>query len=171
MKQKRVFLLCGPQASGKSTWAKNRCAENEGVIQSVYISRDQERFKLVKENEDYFSKEKEVFNSFVKHINNAISNHKIEEIYIDATHINEASRKKLLKNINIDSLDVIVVVFETPLEECIQRNAKREGRECVPEKVIRDTFRHFKDPVEDDILYQDIWYIKNNIIVDKESWY
>ena len=64
MKLKKVWLMCGIPGSGKSTWAKKRLMENGGI----WISRDEVRFSMVKEDEDYFSKECEVFDKFIANI-------------------------------------------------------------------------------------------------------
>lgn len=58
---KKIYLLCGIPGSGKSTWAKNHLDDN-----SIWISRDLIRFSMVSEEEEYFSKEKEVFKEFIK---------------------------------------------------------------------------------------------------------
>ena len=142
---KRIYLLCGIPGSGKSTWAKSQL-DNK----SVWISRDLIRFSMVSEKEEYFSKEKEVFKEFIKQINIAIRNNNIENIYIDATHINEVSRHKTLDKIAIKDADELnIVYFNTPLKTCILRNICRLGRECVPEKVIINMYKNFTHPEKD----------------------
>ena len=142
---KKIYLLCGIPGSGKSTWVKNYLDDN-----SIWISRDLIRFSMVSEKEEYFSKEKEVFKEFIKQINVAIRNNNIENIYIDATHINEVSRDKTLSKIAIKDVDELnIVYFNTSLETCISRNTRRLGRECVPESVIINMYKNFTHPEKD----------------------
>ena len=84
-------------------------------------------------NEDYFSKECEVFDKFISNICEALKSPLAEDIYIDATHLSDKARKKVLNRLPKDNIDeVIYVVFKVPLEICIERNNKRSGREKVP---------------------------------------
>lgn len=55
-----LYILSGCPGSGKSTWAKSHI----NPYFDKYVSRDDIRFSLVKENEEYFSKEKEVYRLF-----------------------------------------------------------------------------------------------------------
>ena len=113
---------------------------------------------MVSEEEEYFSKEKEVFKEFIRQINVAIRNNNIENIYIDATHINEVSRYKTLNKIAIKDADELnIVYFNTSLKTCISRNANRLGRECVPEIAIINMYKNFTHPEKD------TKYIYNNI--------
>ena len=73
---KKIYLLCGCPGSGKSTYAKAHIDDK-----TAWISRDKVRFSMVSEDEEYFSKEKEVFNTFIKEIKKAIKNDLIENIY------------------------------------------------------------------------------------------
>lgn len=82
---KTLFLMCGPAGVGKTTWIKAHKSK-----QDVRISRDDIRFKLLKDGEDYFSHEKEVFSIFIKTINKYIEDISFTgNIYVDATHLNE----------------------------------------------------------------------------------
>ena len=62
--EKTLIMLCGCPGSGKSTWTQ-QYKENKKV---VIISRDEIRFRLVSEKEEYFSKETQVFNIFISEI-------------------------------------------------------------------------------------------------------
>ena len=151
MKQKRVWLLSGLPGSGKSTWARQKIAENGGV----WCSRDEVRFSIVKENEEYFSHEDEVFNTWIKQINEVLENPEVEDIYIDATHLNDKSRNKVLNRLtkNTDIEKITNVLFLTPLETCLERNKQRSGRAVVPEEVIRNMVKSFQIPERYPVLF------------------
>lgn len=135
MKQKNLWILCGVPGSGKSYWANIEAKKNNGII----ISRDKIRFEKLKEEEDYFSHEKEVFKDFITAIQKAIKNNECDNIYADATHLNFASRYKILKNLRIPKeVNVYCAYFSVPLEICLARNAQRTGRAYVPEDTIKD---------------------------------
>ena len=135
---KRIYLTCGPAGSGKTTWIKNRITSND-----IHISRDAIRFSMVQENENYFSKEKEVFQHFINAIKTSIYNPDINDIYIDATHLNEINRNKVLDKLPIELVDVICVNFHTSLKQTLVQNAFRSGRARVPEEVIHQMFQTF----------------------------
>ena len=87
MAKSKLYLMMGIPGSGKSTYLKTRFIERLRVI-----SRDEIRFSMVKEDEEYFSKEKEVYAEFISQIKEAL---KFEaEVFADATHLNETSRAK-----------------------------------------------------------------------------
>lgn len=151
MKQKRVWLLSGLPGSGKSTWARQKIAENGGV----WCSRDEVRFSIVKEDEEYFSHEDKVFNTWIKQINEALENPEVENVYIDATHLNDKSRNKVLNRLtkNTDIEKITNVLFLTPLETCLERNKQRSGRAVVPEEVIRNMAKTFQIPERYPVLF------------------
>ncbi len=137
MKQKRVFLLAGPPASGKSTWVRNNM-----TVGSEWISRDNIRFSIIKDDEDYFAHEDEVFDTFIAYINQTLENPNIDTIFIDATHLNRKSRNKTLFRVHKENIDELnCVCFTAPLNTCIARNELREGRAKVPKTAIENMFR------------------------------
>lgn len=140
----KLFVLIGTPGSGKSTYAKNYLI-NENT---VYVSRDEVRFSLLKEGEDYFSREKEVYREFIWRIYNAIQNeHK--DVIADATHLNDKSRAKLFSSLPLDfsKIEVIGIVMSTPLNVCLARNDTRKGTKTyVPEHQVRRMFFSMKMP-------------------------
>lgn len=133
-----LYMLCGIPASGKTTWAHKMIEKNRDW---AYISRDEVRFTIIKEEDDYFSKEKQVFEKFVSQIANLLDNPEIPCVIADATHINERSRSKLLwaikeKRKKDAPLEVVMIFFDTPLEECMRRNAQRKNRARVPDNTM-----------------------------------
>ena len=152
-----LYILCGPSGCGKSTWARNFISETDRLGGDVrYVSRDEIRFSIVKEGEDYFSHEKEVFKKFVDTIRlNLISGF---DVIADATHLNEFSRRKLTQAIDIyyDNYEIVYVVFDVNADTCVERNKNREGRANVPENIIRNMCRDFRVPTleEDDRIIE-----------------
>ena len=142
-----LYILCGPSGSGKSTWGLNFLSQVENTM---YTSRDYFRLSMLKDGEDYFSHEKEVFKQFVNAIVNSLT-HDIN-IIADATHLNEFSRRKLTQAIDmfIQDYQIVYVIFNTNLKTCLERNAQRTGRANVPETVIRNMFKEFKVPTLDE---------------------
>ena len=137
MKQQKVFLLAGVPGSGKSTWIRQQI----DIYGGTWCSRDAVRFSMVKEDEPYFSQEDRVFQSWIAQIQNAIN--RGEDVYIDATHINANSRRKVLKRLKLNGAELIGVNMMIPLNESIRRNNLREGREKVPESVITKMYYDF----------------------------
>ena len=138
--------------SGKSTWVQEQRKTNPGA----WCSRDNVRFSMVDEDDDYFAHENDVFEAWVFSIQAAIRNNSIENVYIDATHLNEKSRNKVLNRLNLEGVALNAVVFNTPLEVCLERNAQRTGRACVPETVIRNMYNNFHSPALDKRKYDKI---------------
>lgn len=138
---KVVVLLCGVPGSGKSTYAKNKTDSLKRNC--IIVSRDEIRFSLVPEGEEYFSKENLVFKTFIDKITAAIDDAEHEVVFIDATHLNPSSRKKVLSKIDTENNVVYAANFNVSLEVAIARNNQRTGRACVPESVIRNMWESF----------------------------
>jgi predicted kinase len=135
MKQKRLFLLSGIPGSGKSTWIKNQIEAKGGI----WISRDAIRFAALSEEDEYFSKEDEVFATFISAIQEQINNPIATDIYVDASHLNTKARNKTLRRLNLEGLDEKnCVCFQIPLEVAFERNDQRSGRALVPHSVIAE---------------------------------
>ena len=143
-----LYILCGPSGSGKSTWASTY----EGTItkRCSYVSRDDIRFSIIKDEEDYFSHEKEVFKEFVKAIAKNIMAGR--DCIADATHLNMFSRCKLMQALDQYTTDyeIVYVVFNVDADTCVERNKAREGRRNVPENIIRNMCRDFRMPTMDE---------------------
>ena len=138
LKKSKLYLLGGIPGLGKSTWIKNHEQFFEGTVK--VISRDQIRFSLLKDGDEYFSKEGEVW---VEYVNQTIKSLKENDnTILDATHLNISSRNKILRALgkNLKDVEVVVIFFTGKLELALERNAQRTGRAFVPETTIRNMY-------------------------------
>ena len=154
-----LYILCGPSGCGKSTWAFDFIKDND----IRWVSRDDIRFSMLKEDEKYFTHEKEVFKKFV----NTITATLIDDfdVIADATHLNKISRYKLTRAIDerIKNYKIVYVVFYATLETCLKQNSNRGGRERVPEKIIEQMFEDFQTPeLAEDMRAVDIIEVYSN---------
>ena len=142
---KTLIVMCGIPGSGKSTWIKNHINSFKGSVKVV--SRDTIRFNLVAEDEEYFSKEKEVFSTFISEIKDGLNNN--DYTIADATHLNEKSRAKLLHALgkSINSIQIVCLVIKNDLKNAIDQNENRiNTREYVPISAIRRMNSQYVQP-------------------------
>lgn len=154
MTQKKIWLLSGVPGSGKSFWAREQIAKYGGV----HCSRDEIRFALLKEGEDYFAHEEAVIRLWREKIADAINDPKVENVYVDATNLTEMRRKEVIDNFPAGNYEIIIVIFDMSLETCIKQNELREGRALVPRSVIRRmnaTFERTTSLGDETIVFSD----------------
>lgn len=141
MKPKILYLMCGPSGAGKSTWVEKKLENENGI----WCSRDVVRFHLLNDSDDYFAHEDEVFETWIAQIKRALRTPGAN-VYVDATHLSEKARNKVLSRLDLTSVSVIPVSFKPSLETCLKQNSYREGRARVPENVIKDMYNKYKAP-------------------------
>ena len=110
-----LFIMMGAPGAGKSTFIKSLRTESY-----ITISRDEVRFSMVKEDEPYFSKEKAVYKEYIRLINEYLSQNR--DVIADATHLNAASRNKLINCITAPNINIHVIWIKTTLETCLKQN-------------------------------------------------
>ena len=143
-----IYIVCGIAGIGKSTYINSIKNDND-----IVISRDAIRFSLLKEGEDYFSKEKQVLAIFFKTIRKetAKDDNPAYNIYIDATHLTKKARRKVINNISNKNKDkVACIYFEPNLKKALSQNSNRTGFACVPESAIADHCKYFEIPTKDE---------------------
>lgn len=141
-----LILMVGLPGSGKSTYLNTVTSSKHG---DIIISRDKIRFSLLQEGDKYFDKEKEVWQQFVEQIQAALDNPVYSHIYVDATHLNERSRNKILDALHLKGVDIKVIWKNTPLKECLVRNKQREPKYIVPDDAIVSMAKSLADPRKD----------------------
>lgn len=154
----KLYMMIGIPGSGKSTYAKQ-------IKNAVHISRDEIRFSIITPEDDYFSKETQVFEEFCKQINTELAFGK--NVIADATHLNRSSRNKLLRNIKgYDEL--VAIVLNTHYTQALEQNENRAGtRSYVPRDVIRRMAMQLTIPDKEiEPKFQHIYIVNNNKIIE-----
>ena len=136
--------MTGIPGIGKSTYIKNNMYDP--CFKTV--SRDEIRFSMLREGEEHFSHECDVFDTFVREINESLAAgfHTVA----DATHINKASRLKLLRRIDRRLYErVISICLVGDIDIAIARNEKRKGsRRYVPQEAICRMYEQLTLPTD-----------------------
>ena len=143
--KKHLYLMVGVPGSGKSTYVKNILKDGD-----IYISRDEIRYSLLTEEDDYFAKENEVIKTFINNIDKSLVNEEYcGDVYADATHLSPKSRAQVLNKLkNKDKVSVIYL--DIPLNIILERNAQRKGRALVPENVVRRMYNSIILPTKEE---------------------
>lgn len=140
----KVLILKGLIASGKTTYAKALLAgtisdENRLFRNWKRVNKDDLRTML---DDDSWNKNNE---TFIIEVRNDIISSALRSGYnvvVDDTNFNP-NHEKTIRDIvkNYKNVFVEIKFFDTPLEECILRDSKRD--KPVGEKVIRDMWEKY----------------------------
>ncbi|MCB9280433.1 MAG: AAA family ATPase [Lewinellaceae bacterium] len=139
---KKVIVMRGLPGSGKSTYAKKLLAENPNAWKR--INRDELRAMF---DGGHFSNGNE---KFVKQVRDLLIIKALEDgkhVIVDDTNLAAGNATRILQLVqefnktHNDNVTVEVIEMDTPLEECIARDAKRE--KPVGAKVIGTMHRQF----------------------------
>ena len=128
-KRKALVILCAPPASGKSTWGKQFALEND----LAYISTDAIRAEIGTGEGDQ-TVSAAAFVIARQRVSAALAGGK--SAMIDATNVNRKSRRDWINLGKGHGAFVTAVAFEVPVEELLERDAKRE-RHVGPEIINR----------------------------------
>ena len=144
-----LIILQGIQGSGKTTWAKNWVKEDPN--HRVRFNHDDIRNMFgvywVPSREPLV---KELHNSFLNKAMLEGYDIVLDNMNLNQNTINEIKEivEEFNKWISLSPVDLHYDIkyqtfFDTPLEECIARDSKRENP--IGENVIRNTYNKYKD--------------------------
>lgn len=151
---KTLYILKGLPASGKSTWAKQKIAENPSAFKR--INKDDLRAMLdnnkwSKGNEKFVLKMRDMM------IWEALSEGK--HVISDDTNLaakHETRMRQLVDNYTKETgeeVSIKVKFFDVPVEECIKRDLNRNR--SVGEQVIRRMYKQFISKPERHLPYME----------------
>lgn len=158
---KKVIILKGLPASGKSTWAKNFVKNNKG-----YARVNKDDLRKMAHNEIWSKTNERV----IVEMRNAIVNHLLSinvNIIVDDTNFIKDHEEAITRIAQQWQADVEVKFFDVALEECLTRNAARTGNDKVPENVIIDMYNKFVAPTKQKIIQN--LSLPKTIIVDLDG--
>lgn len=129
---KIVILLRGLPASGKSSYARELLKKEP--LKWKRVSRDDLRAMF--DNSDFSA----INEDFIRKIRDQLIVSSLRDgfnVIVDDTNLVPSTVKKLHKLVaSVGDVKVIHMPFNTSVDECLKRNALREGVAKVPEKVI-----------------------------------
>lgn len=130
----RLFVLCGAPGSGKTTAAGRILTETEAEVYSsdeIYAGCNSASFDEITAR----------FHADVRR--DLIAG---RSVICDGTYATKFVRGRLLDAVSGIPCEKILVVLDTPLEECLRRNASRTGRARVPDHVVRTFSKIYERP-------------------------
>lgn len=164
---KKIIILKGLPASGKSSWAIDKIKKHDtGTYKR--INKDLLREML---DNSIWSKGNE---KFVVEIRDYIILKSLDEgkhVIVDDTNLNDIHLKHIKELVN-NRTDVKIEenFFDVSLNECIERDSKRCSKKKVGKKIIKDMYRKYLMPKDEDVKYmiQDM-KLPRAIIVDLDG--
>ncbi len=136
-----IIIFCGLQASGKSTFYKEKFF-NSHVRISMDLLRTRHREKSFIDL--CYTTEK----SFV----------------VDNTNPSLTDRERYISEAKLRKIKVIGYYFQSKLEDSIERNGKRQGKELIPIAGIRNTYNKLELPSRKE-GFDELYYVQ---IVDNQ---
>lgn len=93
-----------------------------------------------------------------------------QPVVIDNTNPDKASREKYICEFKKHKFDVIGYYFSSKLEDCLNRNALRSGKQRVPDVGIRGTYNKMELPNYSEGFDQLYYVTFNDGIFKIEDW-
>lgn len=132
-----LFMMCGLQASGKSTYACKLSEEYDATV----FSSDALRIEMFGDVNEQ-SRNEELFQELRKRIKECLKSGR--NAVFDATNTSSKRRRAFLQELNKIDCEKRCVIMATPYEQCIINNASRDR--IVPEHVMDRTYKNWDTP-------------------------
>lgn len=133
-----IVVLVGLQASGKTTFARERFAATHVIV-----------------SKDAFPNAKNKARRQAREIDAALAAGR--PVVVDNTNVRIVDRAPILDAARSFGVRCVAYVFDAPFAECLERNALREGRARVPDVALRSTAKVRVDPRLEEGFHEILW--------------
>ncbi len=120
---KEILLTIGIPASGKSSYIKNKLYDSH-----IRVNRD-----MI----NNLAKEQTILTAILSTNMNVV---------IDRTNLTQEVRARFINLAKMYKYNVIGLIFDTPIEVCLERNKKRNLSTRVPEKIMKSMQSQLEQP-------------------------
>lgn len=149
---KSFYMMVGLPCSGKSTYSLELSRKNNAII----VSSDNIREELLINNVYKKQDNENIFNVVYNRIYYYLNINR--DIIFDATNTNRIYREHYVKLVQKYNYKVIAIVFNTPIEVCIERNKYRNKATKVTKRKMLEIKKYFDKPSIDE-GFNEIIYI------------
>jgi tRNA uridine 5-carbamoylmethylation protein Kti12 len=144
---KKLIFVCGPAGIGKSTFCQQYIEKHPSENVKI-VSSDEERkritgsYLLFPPNKDM----RPVYSGMVKTAVSIFEANPDVTILLDSTMLNDERRAFFLKNLPLfDEYDLYLLKLHD-WNACLVRNKMRQQEKWVPDYVIENMIKKYKDP-------------------------
>lgn len=93
-----------------------------------------------------------------------------QKFVVDNTNPQKSDRARYIEAAKANKYKVIGYYFQSKLEDCMKRNASREGKECISEVGIRATYSKLEMPDFDE-GFDELYYVEiDNGVFKINEW-
>lgn len=155
---KKLILVCGPAAIGKSTWSRQYQWEHPDE-KVVILAADEIRKELYGSYRNFPPNHNMmiVYDEIIDRAKRYCEENESITVLVDTTMLYDERRIYFRRHLEcFDSYHLVLLKLHD-YEQCVVRNKMREEEKWVPEEVIRDMAKCYMDPSPDCIAHFDDW--------------
>ncbi|MCF0113268.1 MAG: AAA family ATPase [Bacilli bacterium] len=144
---KKLILVCGPAAIGKSTWSEAYAAshpeETVFIIAADEVRKDMfGGYKKFPPNGNMMV----VYEEMIRRANALWEQNEALTLLLDTTMLTDERRLFFLNRLACFEYRALVLLKLHDYRLCLERNKQRPADKWVPEEVILDMASHYYDP-------------------------
>ena len=144
---KKLVLVCGPAAIGKSTWSKAYIGEHPE--ETVFILSADEVRKELCGGYDKFPENHNmmvIYNEMIRRGHALAKEHENLTLILDTTMLYDQLRLFFRRHLREYETAVLILLKLSDYRVCLERNKMRPKEKWVPEDVIVNMGNHYFDP-------------------------
>ncbi|MBR5795759.1 MAG: ATP-binding protein [Erysipelotrichaceae bacterium] len=131
------YVMCGIAGSGKSTLSKQLAKQHKAKL-LCFDDMPESRIS---------SKSRQAHEEIWRNVAEEV---KMQDVVFDDLNTTIFFRRKLMEQLSQVDCKKILYVMTTPLEECLKRNANRQGIARLPDFVINGLYSQYERPTLDE---------------------